>query len=113
MAYAHVVGGTRHVFEDLYATAGTSLADELELVRVEPLTRYLWPDGTRLDLSADLDRTQCGARTPGEDAVDHTLQTTLERLQTHDGARLVGPLRWGRAGCGPRYRRVGRPAAGC
>ena len=26
----------RHVFEDLYATAGTSLADELELVPVEP-----------------------------------------------------------------------------
>jgi phytoene desaturase len=52
----------RHVFEDLYATAGTSLADELELVPVEPLTRYRWPSGASLDLSQDLEATLEGIR---------------------------------------------------
>lgn len=44
----------RPVLEELYAAAGTRLEDELDLVALEPITRYLWPDGSRLDLSRDL-----------------------------------------------------------
>ena len=33
------------------------LAEELELVPVEPLTRYRWPSGASLDLSQDLEAT--------------------------------------------------------
>lgn len=44
----------RHVFESLFAAAGRSLDDYLDLRPVNPLTRYFYPDGTELDASADL-----------------------------------------------------------
>jgi len=47
----------RHVFEDLFRTANRDMADYLTLLPVEPLTRYFYPDGTRLDLSRDLPLT--------------------------------------------------------
>jgi phytoene dehydrogenase-like protein len=42
------------VLRDLFAATGAPLADELELLRVEPVTRYSFADGTGFDLSADL-----------------------------------------------------------
>ncbi|MBA3420654.1 MAG: FAD-dependent oxidoreductase, partial [Thermoleophilaceae bacterium] len=42
------------VFEELFAATGAPLADELELVRVEPVTRYRFADGSGFDLGADL-----------------------------------------------------------
>ncbi len=45
------------VFEELFAATGPPLADELELVRVEPVTRYRFADGTGFDLGADLPPT--------------------------------------------------------
>jgi phytoene desaturase len=47
----------RPVFEEAFACAGKRLDDYLELCPVEPLTRYLYPDGTRLDISRELART--------------------------------------------------------
>lgn len=47
----------RPVLEDLFAAAGRRLEDYLDLVPVEPLTRYFYPDGARLDLCRDLPRT--------------------------------------------------------
>ncbi|MCA9973234.1 MAG: phytoene desaturase [Anaerolineales bacterium] len=44
----------RHVFDDLFAAAGRRLADYLELLPVEPLTRYFYPDGVMLDATRDL-----------------------------------------------------------
>lgn len=44
----------RHVFEDLFQAAGRQLEDYVALLPVEPLTRYHWADGVRLDLSRDL-----------------------------------------------------------
>ncbi len=44
------------VFEALFADTGAPLADELELLRVEPVTRYHFADGSSVDLSADLPR---------------------------------------------------------
>jgi phytoene desaturase len=44
------------VFERLFADTGAPLAAELELLRVEPVTRYAFADGTGFDLSADLPR---------------------------------------------------------
>jgi len=45
------------VFEDLFAATGAPLADELDLVRVEPVTRYRFADGSGFDLGADLPPT--------------------------------------------------------
>ena len=42
------------VFESLFADTGAPLADELELLRVEPVTEYRFADGSVLRLSADL-----------------------------------------------------------
>ena len=45
------------VFEELFAATGAPLDEELELVRVEPVTRYRFADGTGFDLGADLPPT--------------------------------------------------------
>jgi phytoene desaturase len=44
----------RHVFEDLFASAGRRLEDYLTLLPVEPTTRYFYPDGSTLDATTDL-----------------------------------------------------------
>ncbi len=44
------------VFEALFAETGAPLADELELLRVEPVTRYGFADGSEVEISADLPR---------------------------------------------------------
>ena len=48
----------RHVVEDLFESAGRRLADYLTLEPLEPLCRYKWPDGARLDVSADAEKTE-------------------------------------------------------
>ena len=45
-----------HVFAELFARTGAPLEDELELLRVEPVTRYEFADGSAVELSADLPR---------------------------------------------------------
>ncbi len=47
----------RAVFEELFASAGASLSDYVTLDPVEVLARHAWPDGSRLDLYRDIDRT--------------------------------------------------------
>jgi phytoene desaturase len=42
------------VFRDLFAATGAPLEEELELLRVEPVTRYAFADGSQVDVSADL-----------------------------------------------------------
>jgi len=56
------------VFEDLFRVGGTTLAAELELLRVDPICRYLWPDGGRWDFASDLATTLAGLRelAPGQ-----------------------------------------------
>ncbi len=40
----------RHVFEDLFKSTGRRLEDHLEFTRVDPLTRYFYPNGKVLDV---------------------------------------------------------------
>jgi phytoene desaturase len=44
----------RPVFEDLFRSAGKRLQDYLDLLPVEPLTRYFFANGSRLDATRDL-----------------------------------------------------------
>lgn len=46
----------RHVFEDLFTTAGRNLEDYITLKPLEPLTRYFYPDGTVLDASSNISK---------------------------------------------------------
>jgi 1-hydroxycarotenoid 3,4-desaturase len=48
----------RDVFEQLFADAGSSLGDHLRLVPADILARHAWPDGSRLDLFADMQRSR-------------------------------------------------------
>ena len=48
----------RAVFEELFADAGTSLADHLSLRRAEILARHAWSERERLDLFADVARSE-------------------------------------------------------
>ena len=46
-----------HVFEALFQAGGADLRDRVDLVRLDPLSRFVWPDGARLELRADRDET--------------------------------------------------------
>ena len=45
----------RDVFEDIFASAGASLNDHLKLTRAQKLARHAWRDGSRLDLTGDIE----------------------------------------------------------
>lgn len=79
----------RGVFDDLFRAAGRRLEDYLTLLPVEPLTRYFWPDGTRLDLSRDLTRTadQISALEPRD--LEGYLDFLAEAARLH---RITGPV---------------------
>lgn len=47
----------RWVFEQLFADAGTSLGERLELAPLDVLARHAWRQGGRLDLYADIERS--------------------------------------------------------
>ncbi|MEM6738492.1 MAG: 1-hydroxycarotenoid 3,4-desaturase CrtD [Pseudomonadota bacterium] len=55
----------RHVFDDLFAAAGTRLDDHVTLERQHLLARHFWPDGSTLDLWDDPDRSAEAVRAWG------------------------------------------------
>ena len=46
-----------HVFDDLFRVAGTTLDEQVELVRLDPQFRYHWSDGSELNVFDDGERT--------------------------------------------------------
>ncbi|WP_420452530.1 phytoene desaturase family protein [Ilumatobacter sp.] len=46
-----------HVLDELFRTAGTSLDDEVGLVRLDPQFRYSWRDGSTLEVPDDPEET--------------------------------------------------------
>ncbi len=79
----------RHVFEDLFRAAGRDMADYLTLLPVEPLTRYFYPDGTRLDLSRDLPLTIGQIQHLEPRDVEGYLAFLTEAARLH---RITGPV---------------------
>lgn len=45
------------IFEELFTDAGSELSDHLTLQPADILARHAWPDGSRLDLFADIERS--------------------------------------------------------
>jgi phytoene desaturase len=66
----------RHVFDNLFQTAGRKLSDYIEFTRPDPLTRYFFPDGLVFDATSDLTR----------------MLAQIERLNPHDVEGYLGYL---------------------
>ena len=94
------------VFEALFADTGAPLADELELLRVEPVTRYRFADGSGFDLSADLPRAtaELEAWSPGAGADWTRFLGTCAGMWRASVPFLTGPPPWP-----PRRPRPGDP----
>jgi len=79
----------RHVFEDLFAAAGRRLDDYLTLLPVDPLTRYFFPDGTRIDATRDLARMAEQIAAIDERDVEGYLDFLEYAARLH---RITGPV---------------------
>jgi len=95
------------VFEDLFAATGAPLADELDLVRVEPVTRYRFADGSGFDLGADLPPTLAELErwSPGAGAEWAAFVGACARMWPASERFLTAPPPWP-----PRRPRPGEPA---
>ena len=84
-----------HVFDELFRLAGTALADELDLVRLDPQFRYRWPNGTSLDVPDDPAalRRALDAFSPGAGAQWVEFATHAERIwDISERTFLAGPM---------------------
>jgi phytoene desaturase len=84
------------VLRDLFADTGRPLEDELELRRVEPVTRYRFADGTGFDLSADLPAAMeaLEAWSPGSGADWTRFLGTCATMWRAGETFLSGPPPW-------------------
>ncbi len=83
------------VFDELFALAGTSLAEQVELVRLDPQFSYRWPDGSSLELPDD----RAGARaaieafSPGEGAAyERFIDRGREIWEVSERTFFAGPM---------------------
>ncbi len=85
-----------HVFAELFARTGAPLQEELELLRVEPVTRYEFADGSSVELSADLPRAleSLEAWSPGAGADWARFLGTCAGMWRAAEAFLAGPPPW-------------------
>lgn len=79
----------RNVFEDLFNSAGKRLEDYVEFCPVDPLTRYFFADGVRLDLWRDLSKTLEQIRSLKERDVEGYLAYLAYAARLH---RILGPV---------------------
>ncbi|MDE2355760.1 MAG: phytoene desaturase [Alphaproteobacteria bacterium] len=90
----------REVFERLFDDAGARLQDFLTLRPLDTLARHLWPDGSRLDLHADPERSVAAVEAfAGPDDARGLRAFQRESRRVHDSLRtrfmeapLTGPL---------------------
>lgn len=76
-----------HVFDELFRIAGTSLAEEVAMVRLDPQFQYHWPDGCSLTMRDD------GCDEPGyRDFVRHGERIWSVAERTFLAGPMSGPL---------------------
>ena len=92
------------VFEALFAETGAPLADELELLPVEPVTQYAFADGSGFALSADLERSRASLEgwRPGAGAEWARFMATCADMWRASEPVLRGPAPWPPRRGGPR-----------
>ncbi len=76
-----------HVYDELFRCAGTTLADEVDLVRLDPQFRYRWPDGHTIEMRDD------GCDEPGyREFIDHGRQIWEISERTFFAGPMGSPL---------------------
>lgn len=83
------------VFDDLLACAGTSLAEVVDLERLDPICRYRWPNGSGFDHRADLDDAVAAADAlaPGQGAAFRRFLGRARTVwETAERTFFAGPL---------------------
>ncbi len=93
-----------YVLLDLFAAAGQDVREHLRILKLDPIARYCWPDGTRLDLRSgdeELPRELRCFSPHDRQGVARLLErgrhtwTLAEPLVTHAPAQLFdGPAGW-------------------
>lgn len=74
----------RWVFDEIFAASGDDLEDHLELSRLDILARHAWPDGSRLDLHADLSESaEAIAAFAGPEESARFIQFSRQAAQTY------------------------------
>ena len=94
------------VIDELFRVAGSSLAEEMDLVRLDPQFRYRWPDGTTWDV-ADPVMGRSESVPPGgnPDAVDEFLRIGGQMWDVSERTFFAGPM----TGLGSLLRRMRSP----
>ena len=84
------------VLRDLFAETGAPLETEIELLPVEPVTRYAFADGSGFDMSADLPRAveALEAWSPGAGADWRRFMAVCESMWLASQPFLTGPPPW-------------------
>jgi phytoene desaturase len=83
------------VLDELFRVAGTRLAAEVDLTRLDPQIRYHWPDGTRFDVCDDPEATSNAieAFSPGSGTAHRRLMSHGERIwEVSERTFLAGPM---------------------
>lgn len=84
-----------HLFDEVLALAGTSLADEVDLVRLDPQIRYRWPNDSTLEMRDDAAATAAAvdAFSPGAGAAWQRFSEHAARLwEVSERTFLAGPM---------------------
>ncbi len=79
----------RHVFAELFQSAGRQLEDYLTLQPVEPLTRYFYPDGVQLDMTRDWPALAAQIETLSPSDVEGYLRFLAYAARLH---QITGPV---------------------
>lgn len=86
------------VFDELFRVAGTSLREQVDLVRLDPQFRYRWPDGSMLEVAddddawlAELDRFSPGAATDWTNFSNRTSRIWETSARTFLAGPMSGP----------------------
>ena len=84
-----------HLFDELFALAGTSIDEQLDLVRLDPQFSYRWSDGSSLVLPDDRDaaREAIEAFSPGQGAAYERFIDHGRRIwETSERTFFAGPM---------------------
>lgn len=81
-------------FDEVFQLAGTTLADQVDLVRLDPQIRYQWPNGSTLDVRDDPTATVAEVErlSPGSGLAWHEFVQHSAKLWEHaERTLLAGP----------------------